>query len=62
MESNIEAVESDILVYEPRLTFMKPALSQKDGNMELPSMRESQLALQSMKDSQLTSTPESNGC
>ena len=57
MESHIEEGDGDILVYEQRATFMKPALGLKDANLESPSMRDSQLALK-LNDSQI-GTPES---
>lgn len=56
MESHIEEADGDILVYEQRLSYIKPALGLKDNNLELPSLRDSHLALK-MNESQM-STPE----
>lgn len=58
MQSHIEEADGDILVYEQRLTFVKPALGQKDANLDMPSLRDSQIALK-ITDSQLA-TPESS--
>jgi hypothetical protein len=58
MESHIDEAEGDILVYEQRLSFAKPALGLKDNNMDAPSLRESQLALKSNES--MLATPESS--